>query len=119
MTTISDGTTTITPELVLGYETAQAGRNIVHDILGRPDPDVSLAPAALRAGTLNLFFLTAADADACRKLHARAAVFTYSATDTASTSMRYVLDSAGIGQALEDQTRKRWTVTIAYREVAP
>ncbi|WP_025159367.1 hypothetical protein [Leifsonia aquatica] len=118
MATISDGATTLTPELVIGYSTQQDGRNSFHDILGRGDPDVSLAPAAMRVGTLNLFFLTEADADACRRLHARAAVFTYTATDNPTTSMRYVLDAGGIGPALDDQTRQRWTVAIAYREVA-
>lgn len=117
MSTISDGTTTITPDLVLGYSTQQAGRNVIHDILGRGDPDVSLAPAASRAGTLNLFFLTEADAEQCRQLHAQAAVFTYTADDNTTTSMRYVVDQGGIGPALDDQTRRRWTVSVAYREV--
>lgn len=117
MSTISDGTTTITPALVLGYETQQPGRNVFHDVLGRADADVSLAPPAPRTGTLQLFFLTEAEAEACRELHNQPAVFTYTATDNATTTMRYVVDSSGVRVALDDQTRKRWTVSVAYREV--
>lgn len=118
MSTITDGTTTIAPALVMGYRTSQPGRNAFHDILGRPDPDVSLAPAGLRRGTLTLFFLTEADAEACRQLHSNPAVFTYTADDNTTTSMRYVLDDAGVSPALDDQTRRRWTVDVAYREVS-
>lgn len=117
METITDGTTTITPELVLGYETAQEGRTIVHDILGRPDPDVSLAPTTTRAGTLELFFATADDAEQARVMHTQAAVFTYTATDNPTTSMRYVVAGGGLRVSLDDRTRRRWTVSVAYREV--
>jgi len=117
LSTISDGATTITPELVLGYDTAQEGRNIFHDVLGRADPDVSLRVAGTRAGTLTLFFPTEAAANAARTLHAGAKVFTYTATDNATTSMRYVVDNAGIRVQLDPETRRRWTVAVAYREV--
>lgn len=119
MSTITDGTTTIAPELVLGYETSQAGRNTFHDILDRAEPDVSIAPAGLRSGSLTLFFLTADDAEACRQMHSRPAVFTYTPDDNPTTAMSYVLDDGGVRTALDDQTRRRWTVTVSYREVAP
>lgn len=119
MATISDGTTTITPQLVLGYEAQQAGRSVFHDVLGRSDPDVTLRTAGLRAGNLALFFLTAADADACRQLHARAAVFAYVDSDLPGTSMSYVVDEGGVTTTLDDEGRRRWVVTVAFREVMP
>lgn len=117
MSTVSDGTSTLTPELVLGYETRQPGRNIFHDVIGREDPDVTLRRAGLRTGTLKLFFLTEGQANACRLLHSRPAVFTYTASDNATTSMRYAVDDSGITVTLDDDTRRRWVVAVAYREV--
>jgi hypothetical protein len=116
-TTISDGTTTIAPELVLGYETSQAGGNLIHAVLGRRDPDVTLREAGLRAGTLQLFFLTEVEAEACRVLHSAAAVFAYTADDNTTTSMNYVVDPGGISTKLDDSTRRRWVVSVGYQEV--
>jgi hypothetical protein len=118
MATITDGTTVITPELVLGYETTQASRNIVHEVLGRPDPDVTLAPAGTRSGTLSLFFLTEADAEAARVLHTAASTFTLTDADRPAMGMVYVTAGA-ITVTLDDQTRERWTVAVEYREVLP
>ncbi|WP_223693794.1 hypothetical protein [Leifsonia poae] len=115
--TISDGTTTITPYLVLSYEAQQAGGNVLHDVIGRGDPDVTLRPAGTRAGSHEFFFLTAAPAEACRVLHARAGVFSFSSDAEPTTSMTYVLDEGGVTTALDDR-KKRWVVTVAYREVS-
>lgn len=117
MATISDGTTTIAPDLVTEYETAQASRNVVHAIIGRPDPDVSLAPAALRKGRIGLFFETLDAAHSARQLHARAAVFLYTDPDLPSLSMRYVIDGQ-IGQVLNDAELGMWGVTVEYQEVS-
>lgn len=119
MNTITDGTTVITPDLVLGYEAAQDGRSVFHDVIGRSDPDVTLRELATRSGSLDLFFLTRADADAARTFHAAAKVFTYNAIDNPSTSMDYVVAEGGVRIKLDDATRARWVLTVAYREVAP
>lgn len=116
MATISNGTKTITPDLILGYETAQESRNIIHKIIGRPDPDVTLQPAALRNGQLSMFFLTGAAAVACQALHAGAAVFTLTAPELPSIAMRYVVDGT-ISPALVEPTTGRWTVSVDYQEV--
>ncbi|MDN4598843.1 hypothetical protein [Leifsonia virtsii] len=117
MATISDGTTTITPALILVNDGQQASRNITHDILGRPDPDVSLAPAGLRTGTIDMLFTDAPSADAARRLLARPAVFTYSG-EVPELSMRFVIGDGSIGTNL-DRESYVWTVSIPYREVAP
>jgi hypothetical protein len=117
--TITDGTTTITPVLVLGYAASQTARNIFHDILDRPDPDVSLAPATLRSGTLRLLFDTTADAEAARAFHAQAARFIYVDADEPTASMVYALaDSGTLDIELDPDTLSKCTLAVPFREVA-
>ncbi|RZU64609.1 hypothetical protein EV379_0912 [Microterricola gilva] len=118
MSTITDGTTTITPLLVLGYEATRQGRNIIHPIIGRPDPDVTLAPAALRTGTLSLLFKDEPTAAGCMTMHAAAAVFTVDRDDLPGASMRYVV-AGRIGVTLDPATLLRCVVTVDFQEVAP
>jgi len=117
MTTISDGTTTITPILIDGYESTRASRNVVHAILGTPNPSVSLRPAGLRTGRLSALFENRAAAVALENVLAGAHVFTFTDTDT-TLSMLFVLDGDGqIITRLDPDTRRRWTVEWAYAEV--
>ena len=73
--TISDGSTVITPQLILGWEAAQDSRNVIHSIIGKAEPDVTLKPATLRTGTLQLLFLTAAEASTARVMLIQALPF--------------------------------------------
>lgn len=117
--TFTDGTTTVSPIQVNGYETARASRNIVHVIIGRADPDVSIQPAGLRRGTLELLFGNPVDAEACSDLHAESAVFTYTDSDVPGVSMRYVLqDGADLETALDSDAGISWVVKVPYQEVA-
>ncbi len=52
-TTITAGASVITPLLVEGFEAARSGGAIVHTILGRANPDVTLRPAGTRTGAWN------------------------------------------------------------------
>jgi len=113
--TINTGATTITPDLVLSYEATRAGRNILHTIIGRTDPDVTFAPAGLRSGTLELFFLTRLDAFAAGNLHALPNKFVLADTTHPQIGMTYVLDGS-IGYKL-DIPSQRWVVTIDFHEV--
>jgi hypothetical protein len=120
MSTITDGTTTITPELVLSVAATQQGGTVFHDIIGdvqSPDPVIvaTVRPARPRAGTLELFFLDAESAEACRALHESPSLFTFDDTDQPTRSMTYGVTS--ISPALDDQTRMRWIVTVGYQEV--
>lgn len=118
MATISDGTTTITPDLVLGpYSASQASRNVFHDILGRPDPDVSLAPASLRRGTLQALFVDEGTADAARDMLAAASIYTYVEPDSPTMGMRFALDGDLSVSLLTDDDSYVWTLSIPYREV--
>lgn len=116
-TTITDGHTTVTPTLVMGWESSQDTRNIVHPIIGRSNPDFTIKPSNLRTGTLNLFFEDYAEADLCRSIHANAAVFTLYTDDFAAANMNYVVYQ-DVTIALDQETLKHWTVTIQFQEVA-
>lgn len=118
MTTISNGSTTITPSLVLGYTARRATRNVVHQVIGRPDPDVTLREAASRTGTLRLLFTTETAAHDAVEALASADVWALSEDDLTTIDMRFVA-SGEIEKALDDRTRTIWTVTADYTEVLP
>lgn len=121
MAAISDGTTTIVPDLITEYGSQQAGRSIIHDIMESEAPSVSVRAAQLRTGTLAMFFADQADADACRILHARSAVFTLTpdADEVASIAMRYVIPESGRIRTEQPNldVPDVWTVTVDYQEV--
>lgn len=116
-TTITSGTTTITPTLVLGWEANQDSRNIIHTIIGRSSPDVTLKPAALRSGTLEMLFETATAANNARLLHADAAVFTLTSSEQPLANMTYVVGN-DISSVLEDTTRSLWQLNVSFQEIA-
>lgn len=123
---IVTGSTVIAPTLILGYESSRPGGAIVHPIIGRPDPDVTLRPAGRRTGTLELLFAgeelaaNEAAAAAAEAAHATPAVFTLTSTDRPSLAMSYVVPATGrIARQLDAATRNAWTVRIDFHEVAP
>lgn len=116
MTTITDGTTTVTPLLILRREHTRAAGTIVHEILGRPDPDVSLAPARTRRGRHRILFSDYAHAMECDALHRGASVLVLDDTDQPANSMSYVV-SGDITLTLDEQTSRRVIVEVEYREV--
>lgn len=115
-TTITTGSTTITPLLVTGWQASQESRNIVHTIIGRSSPDVTLKTANMRTGTLEMLFGTAADADEARTLHVEAAVFTLTSSELSQVNMAYVV-AGSISSILEDETRRLWTISVDFQEV--
>ncbi len=116
MSTITRGGTTVTPRLVLGWDTTRRSRNIVHEIIGKPSPDVSVQPSAPRTGTLELFFLTEDEAVAADALHAAPGPLVLVNDDHDARSMRYVVDG-DVRLQLDPATRLRWTLSVPFREV--
>jgi hypothetical protein len=116
-TLISRGSTSVTPITVMGYKTARASGNVVHEILGRTDPDVTLRAAALRTGTLEFLFASHADAQAAEAILAGVGVITLADSDLPDIGMRFVL-SGTLEMELEQTSRTAWTVTADYTEVA-
>lgn len=116
-TTLSNGSVTLTPLLVLGYKATQDSKNVIHAVLGKTSPDVTLRKANMRSGTLEILFLTAAEAEAARQLHIAEDVFTLDSSEITQINMQYVVNGE-ITTALEDETRNAWVITIDYQEVS-
>lgn len=116
--TITDGTTVITPELILGWDATQETRNVIHTIIGKAAPDVTLKTAGLRTGTLELLFLTAADAITARTMLTQALPFLIESDEAFLDNFRFVVAGA-ISSVLEDTTRSLWTLSIDFQEVTP
>jgi len=114
--TITDGTTVVTPELILGWDAAQDTRNVIHNIIGKSAPDVTLKPAGYRSGTLELLFTTSTAANTARVMLAQALPFLIE-SDEAWLDGVYFVVSGTISSALEDTTRKLWTISVDFQEV--
>ena len=117
-TTISDGTTTLTPLLITGWETARAARNVLHEIIERPAVDVTYRPAGLRFGTLEALLPTLEDALVLETLLCQARPFTLADTDHPLLDMAFVA-SGDITVTLDDETRIQATVGWDFQEVTP
>ena len=116
MTTITSALATIVPTLVDGYTATSSSNNIEHKIIGRPDPDVSLAEDDTRTGSLTLVFAASAAATAARKALRVPAVWTLSDPEVPEAEMRFVRQG-DLGVELHDETRAVWIVTVGFREV--
>lgn len=119
MTTITHSTGTITPEVVNGFTASREPGNIVHTVLGSSTPDVSLRPSALRAGTLELVFATAAAATAAEAVMALPQVLTITDPDVAEVGMDFVVAGGATEITLDDQTRSVWVLRVPFQEVSP
>ena len=114
--TANDGSSESTePTLVLGYDTEQESMNQVYDIIGGGIA-VALVRPRPRSGTLRLFYLTEADADAARELHTRETTFSLVSSERSSIAMTYVLDGR-LRVELDEETRDRWVVEVGYQEI--
>ncbi|MCZ4301276.1 hypothetical protein [Microbacterium oxydans] len=117
MTTITRNSDaqTIVPDLVLNeWETQNEAQTVVHKILGRPDVDVTLRPAIDAAGTMRLFFLTQAQAEAARLFHLPASTFSVATTD-ARLPARYV--PQGQIRKAQQANDARWIIEVEFQEL--
>jgi hypothetical protein len=100
---------------VLGYSSTQTTGNVLHDIIGRTDMDVSFAAAGLRSGTFTFLFATLALALACRDLHASIGKVTLAVSDLPALNTVYV--PSGSITVSQDADSLYWTVEVDYQEV--
>jgi hypothetical protein len=114
--TISNGTTTITPLQVLGWESKQATRHVLHEILNKASHDVTMRPSSLRYGSLKLLFATAALAESARAIHTQSSVFTLSSDEVTQVAMSYIV-SGDVTVSLDSKSLTYWMVSIDYQEV--
>jgi hypothetical protein len=118
VTTLSDGTTTVTPILVDGYTSTRESGNVVHTIISSVSPEVTLRAARLRTGTLRLLFATQAEALVGEALHALPVVLVLADPDVSGINMSYVAHG-NIEVSLDDATRTAWIVSVDFQEVTP
>lgn len=110
---------TYTPLVVTGYETTRAGGAVVHQVLGKTSPDVSLRAAQLRTGTLGLLFADETTATNAFTAVCAAAVLQLTSTER-TIGMSFVVPAGQqITYALDDMTRKHWLVSVPFQEVSP
>lgn len=119
MSTITHAAGVITPTIHDGYTARIPMRTIVHDILGRSDPDVTFRPAGMRAGNLPLVFASKAAAWAAVGILKRGEVFTLADTDAPEIGMYFIVGDGELEPELDDATRKVWLLRVPFREVLP
>lgn len=111
---------TIEPLAVLtaGYE--RAAGTLLHEPLdpteGPVSPDVTLRPATSRAGSLDLFFASEADALEADALHTGPRVMALVDDVNAAKSMTYVVAGGNL-TVRREVPYSRWVVTVPFREV--
>lgn len=99
------------------YAATAASRTRTHSILDGP-PVHTLRAAEPLEGTLTLLFLDEISARDCHSAHMLADVFTIADTARALLNFRYVVPEGETpGVKLEDETRRRWIVTVPYQVV--
>lgn len=114
--TIFDGFTTITPNLITGWESTQESRTVVHQVIGKSSPDITLKPAGLRNGTLELVFFSSASAVSARAFLSQARKFILATDESWLTEMHFVV-SGSLSWTLDEQTQKAWIVSFEFQEV--
>lgn len=111
---IVSGILELLPLAVDGYESSRRTTSLVHEILGRAKPDITMRPATSRTGTLSLVFATEADSLAAELAHAEARVFTLDHPARSSVGMDYV-PAGRVTRALLPSGG--WSVTVDFQEV--
>lgn len=117
---ITRGSDTIAPTVIDGFRSERESRNVVHPILGRDEPDVTLRPSNLRTGTLTLGFegpTSEARSKAAEDMLAASGVFTLASTERATAEMSFIIQGTP-SRELEDETRDAWIVTLDFQEVS-
>jgi len=116
-TTIASGTLDTTPALIKSWSSTQEARNVVHTIIGRSDPDITLKPAGKRTGTLELFYTTKTAAEEARELFALPLVFLVDSDDeTWLDGFRFVTVGS-ISSVLDSDDFTSWHISVDFQEV--
>lgn len=95
--------------------TAEA-RSIVHSILGRADPDITLRPSGLRRGEFTVVFPTGAAAAAARAVLAVPQPLTLSNSGVAEVAMQFVVAGGDLGEVLNGGGV--WSLSVPFQEIA-
>jgi hypothetical protein len=113
--TITGGSATIYPDLIMEYAADRDARNIYHDVIGKGEQDVSLQVDGLRYGELRLFFQYKAAAFAAYADLALGLPFALADTGTPEVDMSFTRQGKMSVAITPDRTH--WTVVMEYREI--
>lgn len=116
MVTITDGVSTFQADM-MPLEFTRATRSILHEVLGREDPDVVFMPSSSRSGVLQLQLPTLAAAVACAAVHATAQVLTLTNPDHPEADMSYVLGDGDLRVAVDPVGRVKGLLDVPFRQV--
>lgn len=118
MATIDNGTTVLTPDLVLAWQASRPSLTSVHQIIGRAEPEVTLRDAGARSGTLRIFFLDYPDAQAAQDELSLAAVWDLDAPEVTGLSMHFVVAGSDVSIEAVGGDLDHWVVECGFQEVA-
>jgi len=113
-TTITSGSTSIFPDLVMNYKTERDARNVFHNVIGKAEPDVSLELDGTPYGKLELFFEHKDDAWNAYTDLSTGVPMELSDTDTPEVNMSFARDGRMSLHLTSD--RKHWVLEMEYRE---
>lgn len=117
--TITHGSGVITPRVIEGYEANREARTVVHDILNRANPDVTLRAPGLRRGSLKCVFATEAEAVAAFGVLGVPQILVLADDTVPSVGMSFVVAEGDLAVMLDPETRVVWVVVVPFIEVTP
>lgn len=103
------------PLMLIQFAGARTAQHIVHEILGRSDPDVTFMPTQTRAGTLTFLYESLDAVAAARDLLALPGPVTLTQTDMPALSMTFVV-VGDLEVAPDQQDPYLWTIAVPFRE---
>lgn len=117
-TSLTRGATVLNAHIALSEYTAeQPNGTIVHDILGRPSPDITDRPAGMRSGRIGLTFATSALANTARVALAQGGQWSLQCTEHPTLNMSAFAIVGSIG--LTPGSTGEWVLTTGYQEFTP
>lgn len=116
-TTVTDGSTTISPILRLDRSNVYETRNKVHELLAG-GVAVTFGGQPLRSGTLSLLFASETAAQACLQMHLNGYVMQVADTSAPTLDMTYVV-AGNLGAEKVEDTTDAWLVNVDVQEVQP
>lgn len=116
-TSITSGIHSTTPLFVKSWETSQATRNVIHNIVGKSEPDITLKPAGLRTGTFELFYASQEDAENARAVLSLPTVFLVSSDDETWLNDFKFVSVDSISAALDETDLTSWHFSVGFQEV--
>lgn len=105
-------------DLVTGYSADRRSGNVLHEVIDRPDPAVTLGPLRWRDGLLEVWCADYATARVVEGVHDRGQVLMLRQPTYPGMDMYYVVSGSVTTTPLTIEHRPRWRVAIGYTEVA-